>query len=464
MGIDEKQDSPGPSRTLATFCAGLRYKDLPGDVIEKAKLCLLDYIANVYGSLELNAVNNVIDYFRKATQGGGTTVLGCGFKTNAQHAVFINGTTGEAIEAQDGLRFGGNHPGTAVIPAALAAAEETGASGQRIIEAIVAGYEAANRPAAAMHPWHTLSGFLPTGTCGAFGAAAAAAKIYGYDAGRTLNAVSNAGYLLPLSMAEQLMGGYTIKIVQGGQAAASGLLAAGLAGAGLTGFPQVLEGSALNGGFMQITTRSDPKIEKLSENLGAHFTISDVYFKPYSACRHTHGAIQASLELAAEQRFVQDDIDRINVFTYGIAQLAVGKGIQEKDSFVSAQFSIPYVTAAAIADGEFGPRQLIESRIADPKLIALSRKISVSTDDALNAMYPDKTATRVEITLKSGKTLSRQVEVPGGDPRTPMTREDIIAKVHAFGSKKKPSKIKQIVKRVLDLEHIIDIQEITETI
>ncbi|MDO9264568.1 MAG: MmgE/PrpD family protein, partial [Desulfosalsimonadaceae bacterium] len=317
------------TRNLAAFCANLSYDQLPKEVIEKAKLCILDYIANIYGSLELDAVRRVIDHVRSVNAGGASTVLGCGFKTDIHHAAFLNGTLAEAIEAQDGYRFGGNHPGAAVIPAALAAAEARQDSGKEVIAAVVAGYEAANRPAAAMHPWHSLSGFLPTGTCGTFGAAAACARIHQFDEEKTTNALGNAGYLAPLSMAEQLMGGFTIKIVQAGQAASAGIMAAGLAECGLTGAPWVLEGSALKGGFTQITTRVDPKSDKLSDGLGERYSIMDIYFKPYTACRHTHGAIQATLELASEQKISPNEVADNHVFTYGIAALAVGKPFAE---------------------------------------------------------------------------------------------------------------------------------------
>jgi 2-methylcitrate dehydratase PrpD len=176
-----------------------------------------------------------------------------------------------------------------------------------------------------MHPWHTLGGFLPTGTCGTFGAAAAAARLRGCDAGGMLNALGCAGYLVPLSMAQQLMGGYTVKIVQGGQAALAGLMAAGWPAPGSPGIAQVLEGSELKGGFTQITTRAEPKFERLTEGLGEHYTIGDIYFKPYTACRHTHGAAQATLELMKEERPDPADIAAVEVFTYGMAVIAVGK-------------------------------------------------------------------------------------------------------------------------------------------
>jgi 2-methylcitrate dehydratase PrpD len=452
------------TRKLAEYCAALSFDSLPADVVHKAKLCVLDYIANIYGSLELNAVSNVISYFKSLGVSGTTTVLGCGFKTDLHHATLINGTSAEAIEAQDGVRFGGNHPGAAVIPAVLAVAEELKSNGRQVIEAVVAGYEAANRPAAAMHPWHTLSGFLPTGTCGTFGAAAAVSRLKRYNTQRMLNALGNAGYILPISMAEHLMGGYTVKIIQGGQAASSGILAAGLAASGITGAPYVLEGSALNGGFTKITSGADPKLEKLVDGLGEQYSIMDVYFKPYTACRHTHGAAQAALAISEKHTVNPESITDINVHTYGIAELAVGKGVASDSSFVSAQFSIPYVVAVCITDGELGPRQLTEERMSDDALIALSQKVTVQTDEALNAAYPEKTSSRVEINMTDGSCLQQQIDIPKGDPRDPMTAEDIAQKVRRFAGGREEKKVAAIIEFILDLENKDNVAELCQLI
>jgi 2-methylcitrate dehydratase PrpD len=449
---------------LADFCASVSYENLPGKIVTKAKQCLLDYVANVYGSLELDAVNRSVSHIRSIAGSGPASVFGCGFKSDLHHAAFVNGITAEAIEAQDGVRFGGNHPGVAVIPAALAVGELDKLGGKRIIEALVVGYEAANRPASAMHPWHTLSGFLPTGTCGAFGAAAAYGRLKNFDTPRMASALGNAGYLLPISMAEQLMGGYTIKITQGGQAAMAGLMAAGLAGSDVDGAPYTLEGSDLNGGFTKITTAAEPKLERISDQLGEVFSLSDVYFKPFTACRHTHGAAQAVLELQKEQKLEIDLIQAIDVYTYGIAQLAVGKEVNEESSFVSAQFSIPYVVAVCLMDGELGPRQLTEQRLADRNLIELSKKVTIQTDEALEAVYPDKTSSRVCLKLKNGSSLEKQVDVPKGDPRDPMTTADIMAKVKRFSGERNQDKIQKICDMIMDLENLDDITGLVELI
>jgi len=449
---------------LANLCAGVSVDRLSSEVIQKAKLCILDFVANVYGSMELDAVRGVAAYIRSLGGAESATALGWGFKTGTLNAAFINGTTAEAIEAQDGLRFGGNHPGTAVIPASIVVAEDLGLGGKDVIEAVVAGYDAANRVAAAMHPRHTLSGFLPTGTCGTFGAAAAVARLKGLDIEGMLNTLGNAGYILPISMAEQLMGGYTIKIVQGGQAAAAGIMAAGLAASGITGEPYVLEGSDLKGGFTQITTDTKPNLEKITEGLGEHYTIMDVYFKPYTACRHTHGAIQATLELIKERPIDPSEIKGVKVYTYGMAVIAVGKGVEQKDTFVSAQFSIPYCVSACLIDKEFGPRQLKEERMADPAVITLSKKISAQMDDELNKVYPDLTSSRVEVTLKDGKKLVKQIDIPKGDPRDPMTEKDLCAKVKYFAGNRDEKTIAKTINMILDLENVGKIKELTKII
>lgn len=452
------------TQQLVRFCSELSFKELPAEVTHKAKLCVLDYVANIYGSLELDAVRQVIDFVRSLGGPEAATALGCGFRTGLQNAAFINGTTAEAIEAQDGLRFGGNHPVSAVIPAAFVLSESLGLTGPRLIEAVVAGYEVASRAAAAMHPFHTLSGFLPTGTCGTLGAAVAVSKLMGHGYPQMLNAIGNAGYILPISMAEQLMGGYTVKIVQGGQAASAGIMAAGLAGKGITGSPYVLEGTELKGGFTQITMKADAKPERITEKLGEHYSIMDIYFKPYTACRHTHGAGQATLSLAKEKKIMPGDIDSITVSTYGVAGLAVGKGVPDGGSFVSAQFSIPYVVAACILDGALGPAQLTERRIVDPAIIALAKKVAVKVDDDLNKMYPDKTASRVEILLKNGERLTRQVDIPKGDPRDPMDAGDIAEKVKFFAGNRDRKKLERIVEAVLGLEKAKNITELVSLI
>lgn len=452
------------TRKLAYFCADLKWEDIPEEARLRTKICVLDYIANVFGSLELKEVRNVAQSLKPGGGFGEATALGFGFKTDINHAAFLNGTLAESIESQDGLRFGGNHPVSSVIPAAFAVAEKRGKSGREFLEAVIAGYEAANRISASVHPLHTLSGFLPTGTCGTFGAATAASKLMGLDREGMLNALGIAGYLAPLSMAEILMGGFTAKIVQGGQAASAGITAALLAEAGITGAPYILEGSELKGGFTQITVRGDANPGRITERLGETYTVMDMYLKPYASCRHTHGAIQALLEIMSDNEFEPGDVEKIQVYTYPLAVLAVGKGLGENPTFVSAQFSIPYVLAAAMLDRELGPLQLTQEKRSSPQLAALMEKIEVIADEELQKAYPEYTASRVEVSLSDGRRLVRQVDIPKGDPRDPMGESEVREKVRRFAGDRNQEKLDKLGDLVMSLEELDQIAKLVDMI
>jgi 2-methylcitrate dehydratase len=148
------------------------------------------------------------------------------------------------------------------------------------------------------------------------------------------------------------------------------------------------------------------------------------------------------------------------VDTYGIGVIAVGKGVPENGTFVSAQFSLPYVVAVCLMDRRLGPAQLTEKRIADKAVIALSKKVTVTMDDELNRIYPEKTSSRVSIRLKDGKTLIKQVDIPKGDPRTPLIASDISDKLREFAGARNKAKIERIIEMVMDLESLGSLQEL----
>jgi 2-methylcitrate dehydratase len=127
---------------------------------------------------------------------------------------------------------------------------------------------------------------------------------------------------------------------------------------------------------------------------------------------------------------------------------------------VNAQFSIPYVTAVCILDGALGPLQLTEKRMADPALFALSKKVSVQMDEALNGAYPDKTSSRVEILLRNGRRIVRQVDGPKGDPRDPMEAADLAGKVRFFAGDREKGQTERIIGMILNLETIPDIRDL----
>jgi 2-methylcitrate dehydratase len=142
----------------------------------------------------------------------------------------------------------------------------------------------------------------------------------------------------------------------------------------------------------------------------------------------------------------------------------VGKGVTGESTFVSAQFSLPYVVAACLIDGEMGPAQLREDRISDSAILELSQRVKVNIDPELAMAYPGMTSSRVEIKLKSGQTLAKQVDIPKGDPRDPMTSEDVAGKVKRFASQKDEKALDEVIRLSLELEEVGDIKELTSII
>jgi 2-methylcitrate dehydratase PrpD len=168
---------------------------------------------------------------------GGTpeaTAVGVKPRVPARSAAFCNGWLGDLLDYEDTQKFGGNHPGATIVPAALAVGQRQGSSGEELLAALVAGYEVANRIAFAVFPSSTLRGFLPTGASGTIGAAAAAARLLHLDAEATAHAINIAGFLLPISAADTLWEGESAKPAHAAHAAATGVDAALLAARGFT--------------------------------------------------------------------------------------------------------------------------------------------------------------------------------------------------------------------------------------
>lgn len=412
---------------LARYCAKLTYDRLPDKVVAKAKKCILDYCGIVVGARKIEASSKVADIVRKYGPEGQSSVIGYGFKTSAPMAALANGTFAEVLEYQDGTRKGGNHPECAVLPAAMAVAEARGRSGKDFLAAVVAGYEAENRVAAAMHPSHLRRGHLPTGTIGSIGAAIAASRLLGLNPEETSNALGIAGFLTPMSIGENLWGGYTIKVVHGGYGARVGVEAAAWSQAGFTGCP--LEGSPVRADGLCAVASDNPNYGEFTEGLGERFTILDVYFKPYACCRVTHSAVEATLSLVQEHDLEPEHIESVEVTTYDYAARTVGANYPDSSAtFLKCQFSLPYVVAVGITDRGVSLPQFTSERITDAKLLELSRRVRVVGDEEMTKVWPETRPSRVEIRTTDGRSLVQQVNYPLGDQRNPLTDEQFWAK------------------------------------
>lgn len=441
---------PRSTEALAAFCAALRYEDLPADVVRQAKLCLLDSLGVMLAGAATDIGARSERAAARFAADGAASVIGSTRTLAPPAAALVNGTLLEVFELQDGFRLGNVHP-CVVIPAALATAEWRRAPATAVLAAIVAGYEVVNRLSWTMVPRHLARGFLPTGTAGTCGSAAATASLLGLDAVRMAEALGVAAFILPVSTAENLWGGYTIKPLHAGYAARQGIEAALLAAEGFVACP--IEGSPEHGrGVLEITA-GDVDFTRITAGLGAHFTIRDVYFKAIPACRHVHGTAEAVQAALRGQRVRPDDVAAIHVHTYTLSASRLNRYPDPAGSAIAAQFSIPFAAAAALADGALGMAQFGDKRVRDPALLALARKVTVHVDPEIDALYPDITPTRVAIELCDGRVLESRVDMPKGDPRAPLSEVELRAKFRETASMALPAPmVAALEAAVLDFE------------
>ena len=445
------------SKRIAEFVASLKYEDLPKEVIEKAKDCVRDHLGCVLGSYPIEESKMAAEWVRDLGDRKESTILGWGHKTSCRNAAFANGYFAEVLETQDGVTYGNSHPGSVILPASLAAAEYLKKGGKEFLTAVVAGYEVMNRIAASLPPEKSV-GFIKTGTTGTLAVSLSVGKLLGLNSSQLVHALGIAGFILPISSRENVWGP-TIKPCIGGQAAKAGIEAALLAQKGFTGCQEILMGTPPRYlGFCSLVSQ-EPVLDRLTEGLGERYAILDVYFKPYAACRLAHSAIEATLTLVDENDILPEAIERIEAKTFARAAREIGGRYPEADSsFITCQFSLPYMLAVAVSDRTIGPQQYRREKISDPRIQEMAKKVQVASDDLLTSLYPGKAPARVKISLRDGRAFEKQIDQPKWEPERGIPKEEHLAKFHALASeilpKERIAKIDQIIDHLEKLKRI----------
>jgi 2-methylcitrate dehydratase PrpD len=359
---------------------------------------------------------------------GGTpeaTIFHTKRKFPAIHAALANGTCAHAIDMDDGHRYAAHHPGVAIIPAALAATELTGASTKQMVAGIVVGYEIMIRLGMAINPSSLNRGFHATGITGVFGAAAAVAKILNLNHEETIGAFGMAGLQASgLLQTNHDVEGAKVKSLTPGRAAQGGLLSCILARKGARGPTEIFEGED---GFFKAVT-DDVKTNLLTQGLGKEFEILNTYVKLYAACRHAHACIDAALAALQGNPVEISAIDKILVETYPAAiRLA---GIREVATPSAARFSIPFTIALALVTEDAGADKYCEENIRDKRIQDLSKKVEFSVGTKWEKLYPNKRGATVRIRAKEGREWSAEVELAKGEPENPATWDDVCKKFY----------------------------------
>jgi 2-methylcitrate dehydratase PrpD len=413
------------TRALANYGSGLTLAALPAEVIERARLLVLDLAGNIIRGHETESTPAL----RAAAGALGLThgvsrVLGDAQTYAPAGAALLQGTLAHSLDFDDTHAAGTLHPGAPVISAALVAAQMRSADGATLLAGIIAGYEVMCRLALALPAGeHYRRGFHPTATCGAFGAAVAAGRVFGLDATDMASALGIALSQTAGSL-QFLHNGAWTKRFQVGWAAMSGLAAAQLASQGFKGAGEAIEGEH---GFLRAYAPAAVPARAMRD-LGTVYELMATGVKPYPSCRYGHAGIDAALALRAEHGLEPQEISGV---VYGVSNaglLLVGAPAQKKldpRNIVDAQFSAPFVLCVALVTGKMGwdSYQLLQ----DAQIRALLPKVRCEHDPEIEAEFPTNMSGKLTVHAR-GQRLARKVIVPKGEPGNFLSSKELMAK------------------------------------
>lgn len=451
------------TRTVAKFCSELSIGHLSDQVIEQVKYLLLDFIGlSARGSM-LDSTKSIHKVINKLSTGTEATIIGQNKKALAQYAALANGAASHSLELDDVNNESSLHPAVAVFPAALAMGEKYEASGERIVESIVAGYEVMVRTGKALNPTnHYARGFHPTGTAGTFGAAAAASKVLGASNVEFTNAFGICGSQAAGSM-EFLAEGTWTKRLHPGWAAHSGIFAAELAKAGFRGPETIFEGDK---GFLHAySTDAAPK--RLTEKLGETYAVMRTSIKPHACCRYKQGPLDLILKIVNQNDLAPTDIKSIKI---GLVETAFPIVVEPFDykihpnSVVDAQFSMPFGAAVAVVYRKALLEQYSEEAINHPEVKELMKKVKCFNNKELDKEFPQKWPAEVEIETTDGKKYFEHIDFPKGDPENPLSWDEMIDKFRYVSlpvySKDRQDKIIGVVRNLERLKTVKELMQL----
>lgn len=402
------------SESLARWVAALTFDRLPADAIRMARRCLLDTLGcALQGSTTPEAA--LLRRVRDDLGGTGPcSVWGRPGGAAPQAAALLNGAHAHLRELDD--IGGGGHAGACQVPAAVGAAELAGADGKAVLLGLVAGHEIASRLTdAASYDTMTLHGWHTTGVYGAFGAAAAAARVLGLDAAGTAHALGLAGSYVGGTWAFMADGAMS-KRVHPGRSAETGLTAAVLARRGVTGPREVLD--AAWGGLFE--TYIPGKADALAplKDLGEGFRILKKGVKPYPVCWGINSAADSMLALRTEHGLAAGTIRRVRVVLSEMSRRMIGT--KRVNTVLDAQMSVAYALAWIILRGRLTLDEFTPEALRDEAARSLMTRIDLDVDPAAHGERQT-----VEVETTDGRRLTSRVEIPRGHWDAPLTDTEL---------------------------------------
>ena len=416
-----------PSATLAAFAADLSFDTIPAPVLRRTEDLFLDWYASALAGKGARPVEAIEAYARTMGPASGRAEVLISRRTTSPHfAAMVNAAASHFAEQDDVHNGSVFHPAAVVFPAALAIAQDIGASGREFLGR------------SHYRIFHT------TATAGTLAAAAAAGRLLKLDATTMLHAFGSAG-TQAAGLWEFLRDAADSKQLHTAHAASSGLACAYLAREGLTGARQILEGA--QGMAAGMSNDADPA--RLTDRLGQRWATAETSFKYHASCRHTHPSADALLALMQMHGLKADDIAAVTTHVHQGAIDVLGR-VTVPATVHQAKFSMGTVLALAAEYGFAGLNEF-EAHYLAPRVAALRDRVTMQLDAEVDQAYPQRWIGKVTVSTRDGHTLSARVDEPKGDPGNTLTRaelEDKAQRLAAYGKGATPAEVEALIARV----------------
>lgn len=440
---------------LTGWASQLTYEQLPAEVRDRTRLIVLDTIGAMLTAAQpkYTAGWRITEHVRDLGGTPESTVIGREFRSSCVNAALVGGTLGYYCDVEAHHVEAILHGPAAVVPTALAVGERVGASGRQMLAAVALGVDVGARTSLAIGPRALYRrGFHPSCVAGAFGAAAAAARLLGLEPSRFRIALGLAGTQASGLLAWETDPTENARPFNPGIAARNGTTAALLAGLGFGGPPDVYQGKF--GAFG--AWADEPSPARLTERLGERWHVMELAFKLYACCAFLHPGLDALLSIVEPNGVRAEDVASC-VLRFPRA------GVELIDGNPLRSHCGQYILPIALLERKIVVDDILQDRRAEPAIAELSRRCDVVADDGLDPEFPARYSTIVELATKDGRRFHARVDHALGTLENPVPPGRIRAKFHAMVDPiVGPNRAAAIERAVDGLEAMADVRRLGE--
>jgi len=395
--------TPNPMRKVLSFIQEADVEKCDPQTRERLTEAVADVFACTIAGTQAPVASIVEKFAAREFREGPCTVFLSPRKTTPTGSTLINATMANALDMDDGHRLTKGHPGAVVFPAVLAAAESEGASGKEFMDAMLAGYEVAIRAGILAH--RLRPEYHCTGSWGAIGAAAGAGKLLKLSDDKMEHALGIAEYhstYSPMMRCIEVPAMLKDGISWGSMV---GISSAYLAAEGFTGIPSLF---------------AFQEAEELTADLGQRYRVNELYYKPYACCRWAQPAIEAMKEIERSRRVKPEKIESITIYTFEESSQLMKRYPENTEE---AQYNLFFPLACHLTFGEVGPKEVL-FELNHPTVRSLMDRMDVRVDPEIDAQFPEKALSRLEVRLVGGEVLRSGTHQARGDFDYPLSPEE----------------------------------------